>query len=80
MATPESKGFHKKKKGDVDVKKIAREVISELAFVPFQKSIVKKIGELDAKKLGEARRAEKIGKQDVQSFQEAVKKKAGGRL
>jgi len=84
MATPESKGFHKNKKPSLkemakqsfdelkkvkenkkktERAKIAAEVIGDLAFEPYQKSVAKK-----------------VGKQDAQSFQEAVKKKAGGRL
>ena len=76
MATPESKGFHKKP----SLKKISQSFKQEFGVLPFQESIAKKIGKLDAEKFTAARKAEKIGKQDAESFQEAIKKKAGGRL
>ena len=79
MATPESKGFHKKKKPSLK-EMIIQSFKQEFGVLPYQKAIAKKIGEQDAKKFAAARRAEKIGKQDVESFQEAIKKKAGGRL
>lgn len=63
MATPESKGFHKKPK-----KKIMQKVIREGSGIMVPEDFQMQI------------RAKAIGKSDAKSFQEAIKKKAGGRL